>query len=196
MGYDYRFSEDWFSLNIDIWLFHLGKYINQECHALEIGCYEGRATTWLLDNILINKKSSIEVIDTFGGSSWETGMSHIRGYEEKIYSNFMHNMHYHQNKVKINVGESGKILKTINKEFDIIYIDGSHRAPDVLTDAVLAHDLLKQGGIVIFDDYLWQDPQNLLPENSPKLAIDCFYNVFCNYYEIIHSAYQIMMTKK
>ena len=33
----------------------------------------------------------------------------------------------------------------------IVYIDGSHEAPDVLTDAVMAWKLLVEGGIMILD---------------------------------------------
>ena len=44
-------------------------------------------------------------------------------------------------------GEAGK--------FDFIYVDGSHEAPDVLFDAILAHKLVKNNGIIAFDDYLW-----------------------------------------
>ena len=44
------------------------------------------------------------------------------------------------------------IISDINN-FDLIYIDASHYAPDVLSDAVLAFKLLKPGGILIFDDY-------------------------------------------
>ena len=33
----------------------------------------------------------------------------------------------------------------------IVYIDGSHRPEDVLTDAVMAWKLLKEGGIMILD---------------------------------------------
>ena len=36
--------------------------------------------------------------------------------------------------------------------FDFIYVDASHRAPDVLLDAVLAFQLLRIGGLIIFDD--------------------------------------------
>ncbi|GAB1658086.1 hypothetical protein Mh1955_12220 [Mannheimia haemolytica] len=39
--------------------------------------------------------------------------------------------------------------------FDYIYIDGSHEAPDVLFDALLAHRLVRKGGVISFDDYLW-----------------------------------------
>jgi predicted O-methyltransferase YrrM len=64
--------------------------------------------------------------------------------------------------------------------FDLIYIDGSHQAPDVLTDAVMSFQLLKVGGVMIFDDYLWtmDKPgfQDVL--KMPKPAIDAFLNIF------------------
>ena len=64
--------------------------------------------------------------------------------------------------------------------FDIIYIDGSHQAPDVLTDAVMAFPLLRVGGIMAFDDYLWaveaKGEEN--PLFMPKPAIDAFANLF------------------
>lgn len=33
----------------------------------------------------------------------------------------------------------------------VVYIDGSHWAKDVLTDAVMAWRLLKEGGVMILD---------------------------------------------
>ena len=67
-----------------------------------------------------------------------------------------------------------------SQPFDLIYVDGSHTAPDVLTDAVLAFHLLRVGGVVIFDDYLWsmEAPLNVDPLNMPKPAIDAFTTVF------------------
>ena len=39
--------------------------------------------------------------------------------------------------------------------FDLVFVDGSHQATDVLTDAVISFQLLRLGGLMIFDDYLW-----------------------------------------
>jgi predicted O-methyltransferase YrrM len=36
---------------------------------------------------------------------------------------------------------------------DILYVDGSHYASDVLTDFVLAFPYLRRGALVVFDDY-------------------------------------------
>ena len=61
----------------------------------------------------------------------------------------------------------------------MVYVDGGHGAPDVLADAVLAFRLLRVGGLMIFDDYLWgRDPER--PDDilrTPKPAIDAFLNV-------------------
>ena len=49
-----------------------------------------------------------------------------------------------------------KLIELINKGVlaDLIYIDGSHLAKDVLSDAILSWKLLKPSGVMIFDDYL------------------------------------------
>ncbi|MCZ6464828.1 MAG: class I SAM-dependent methyltransferase [Proteobacteria bacterium] len=51
---------------------------------------------------------------------------------------------------------------------DFIYIDGCHEAACVLLDAVLSWDLLKVGGTMIFDDYVWSMVAN--PGEKPSSA--------------------------
>lgn len=45
------------------------------------------------------------------------------------------------------------VLTELKYEFDLILIDGSHLMLDVLHDALLAFELLKPGGTLVFDDY-------------------------------------------
>jgi predicted O-methyltransferase YrrM len=68
-------------------------------------------------------------------------------------------------------------------DFDLIYVDASHYAVDVLTDAVLSFKLLKAGGILIFDDYLWAGDENII--YYPKIAIDSFTNIFSKHIKLI-----------
>ena len=72
------------------------------------------------------------------------------------------------------------LIATDETPFDLIYIDGSHTAADVLTDAVLAFQLLRVGGVMIFDDYLWsmEPALSVDPLNMPKPAIDAFAMIF------------------
>ena len=78
--------------------------------------------------------------------------------------------------------------------YDFIYIDGSHTAPDVLTDACMAWPLLKPKGLMVFDDYLWGNPRDAL--HRPKIAIDAFTNIFGETAEIVHVGYQLVVRKK
>ena len=81
------------------------------------------------------------------------------------------------------------------QEFDVIYVDGSHFADDVLTDAITAWRLLKQGGVLIFDDIL--APFYLRARANSAWAINLFlkyhegeYNIFYAYVQ------QIILQKK
>jgi predicted O-methyltransferase YrrM len=85
-----------------------------------------------------------------------------------VEKRFHHNTKLAISKVKNNVqivthkGLSNLALSKLITEgkqgyFDFIYVDGSHQAPDVLSDAVLSFTLLKRNGVIAFDDYLWQE---------------------------------------
>lgn len=197
-----KYSVDWFSNNIPIWEQAFQKCGLKGTHFLnflEIGCFEGRATNYLLENILTGKDCKIHVVDTFGGSVNETGMNWDSSYDfDRLYNQFCDNISNHKDRVIIHRGESGKILKSEfeNNSFDFIYIDGSHTAPDVLQDAVLSHPLLKTGGLLIFDDYGWKDPNAPDPTNSPAMAIDFFYAVNRNKYDVVMQGYQVGLLKK
>jgi len=196
-----NYSVDWFSHNIPVWEQIFTKYGVKDTHyikILEIGCFEGRATNYLLNNVMTGIGCEIHVVDTFGGSLEETGMKWDENYNfSELYNTFCNNIIDNKDRVKIHVGQSGKILRRDfqDDQFNFIYIDGSHTSPDVLQDAILCHPLLKTGGVLIFDDYGWRDPQNPDPTNSPAMAIDFFYNVYRHKYEIIHQGYQVSLLK-
>lgn len=79
-------------------------------------------------------------------------------------------------KVRVIKGRSQEVLRKLPFDtYDFAYIDGSHVASDVLTDAVLVFPLIKRGGIVVFDDYHWEDEDNIL--DRPKMGIDAFLEV-------------------
>ena len=199
------YSVDWFSNNIPTWeqVFTQLKIKGKDnLTFLEIGCFEGRATNYMLDDILTGENCVIHVVDTFEGSTNEIGMvgidNELNHITTDLYKKFTNNVASHKDKVVIHQGFSGEVLKKNfqNEMFDFIYIDGSHTAYDVLQDAILVHPLLKPGGIIIFDDFGWKDPNNLHPTNSPELAITCFYNVYELFYDAIFSSYQVGLRKK
>lgn len=185
-----KFTKDWFTGNIRTWERILEPMRGKpDLHFLEIGCFEGRATTWLLENILTDASSRITVIDTFSGSE-EHGKDMSVGLEER----FRKNIEPWKDKVTVKKGESKHILRTMEgSAFDVIYVDGSHLAADVLTDAVLSFFYLKKGGLMIFDDYDWR-PYNE-EWKMPRIAINGFLMAFANQIEHVHIGYQFIIKK-
>lgn len=196
-----KYTVDWFSGNIPVWESVFSKYGIKGSHFLnflEVGCFEGRATNYLLENILTGQGCKIHVVDTFAGSTEESGMNWDSEYKfSELYNTFVNNVSENSDRVIIHQGESGKVLRRDfdDSMFDFVYIDGSHKAPDVLQDAILCHPLLKVGGVMIFDDYGWRDPKNLDPTNSPAMGIDFFYTAYKLKYDMVFQGYQVGLYK-
>lgn len=93
----------------------------------------------------------------------------------------------------------GRSYDVLRKNFsdqvaDYIYIDGSHLAIDVMCDAVLAWGLLKDNGILIFDDYGW-GAHTTDEKQKPKLAIDAFLTAFTGHCNVIEGGWQVFLRK-
>jgi predicted O-methyltransferase YrrM len=81
----------------------------------------------------------------------------------------------------------------MGREYDIIYIDGDHHSHSVLEDAILSWPLLKKGGIMIFDDYMWNDIKSI---DSPHIGINSFITCYRGMLDILHVGYQVFIRKK
>jgi hypothetical protein len=92
--------------------------------------------------------------------------------------------------------ESHKFLATTDDKeiYDFIYIDGDHTAQAVFIDASLAWKALKPGGIMAFDDYLWEldAPINM----RPQAAIDLFIILMKDHLTLIGTGSQIWIRKE
>jgi len=201
----YKFTEEWFDPVIPLWTELFKQYKHPITSVLEIGCYEGRATIWVCENVLTDSSITYnyDVIDTFGGSLEESGM---KGTKERldeddfIEDNFKHNISFFnpwEINFNIHKGFSQVILPTFPKEekYDFIYIDASHRSDDTFIDAYYAHNLLKKGGLLIFDDFGWKDPNDDSKVNSPQVGITMFYEFYQKEYYISFQEYQVGLIK-
>lgn len=193
MNKNYHFTTDYFSENIPrLCNIHLSHLKNKEnVSILEIGSWEGRSCCWFLDNILTGKNSTITCIDT-----WQGSMEHqLIDSKNFIWQTFNNNIkNFPSEKVIIKKGFSKDVLKdpTLGK-YDFIYIDGSHTTVDVLTDAVLSFPLLKVGGVMIFDDFLWTVYED--PLLCPRIGIEAFLNCFQRKYVVLEIGYQVAIKK-
>ena len=203
-NHDYKFSEPWFDAIKPGWD-QIFEWYSKEFsidNVLEIGCFEGKATTYMCEKWL-KDKTSYTVLDTFGGSESESGMVDIiekLKTKDYIYESFTHNISFFPNiDFTIKRGYSQHILPQLEsegKKYDFIYIDASHQSDDTFVDAYWAHKMLNVGGLIIFDDYGWSDPTNTHINHSPKLGIDVFYNCYQDKYNMIMQGYQVALVKK
>lgn len=200
---EYQFTQDWFHWAPELWtqlIPILPERTKDGRCFLEIGSFEGRSTVWIIENMLQNGDEII-CVDT-----WEGGEEHGAENMVEVEKRFEYNRSLAITERNVSAlrhkGTSISYLGACLQEdvedritFDFIYIDGSHTAPDVLTDACMAWPLLRPLGIMVFDDYVWApNLRDIL--HRPKLAIDAFMNIFAEEVEIIHVGYQMAIRKR
>lgn len=157
---------------------------DEDLNMVEVGCYEGQTSNWLLDNTI----GELTVVDTFAGGQDLPD-------EVDLLQRFKDNTWTHKERISILMGKSQERLKDLpSNSYDFAYIDGSHLAGDTLEDAVLAFRLLKSGGIMIFDDYTWGQGLPLL--ERPSVGIDAFVFIFADQLEVLEKNSQMVIKKK
>ena len=202
MPNEYRFTVDWFSHVVPVWQQLLHRF--QPSRFLEIGAYEGRSACFIIQSLAGQRPIELHCVDT-----WEGGVGHDNDAMFKVEPRFdsnlrlalagaRHKVDFHKHK-----GASSDILPRLLAEgrrehFDLIYVDGSHQAPDVLADAVLSFQLLKVGGLLIFDDYVWspEAPGEQDFFHLPKPAVDAFVNIYQRKLEVIMAPLYQLYTRK
>jgi predicted O-methyltransferase YrrM len=136
--------------------------------ALEIGCFRGQGTLMLakyFSNITCVDPWDDEYVKERPGFSFAPSSQWVGQYEK-----FSANTASIAEKLTICRGKSKDVLPTMPSEsFDFIFVDGDHSHDAVAIDAAESFRLVKNGGIILFDDYTW------VRENTgPKTAIDEF----------------------
>ena len=74
-----KFEFDWFSPNIPSFDKHLKHLRGTPCALLEIGCHEGRSSTWLLQNIASNEAARLLCIDLYEQPSFWANIKAAQG---------------------------------------------------------------------------------------------------------------------
>jgi predicted O-methyltransferase YrrM len=156
---------------------------------LQVGTYTGDASDWLLSSILTDPTSTLTDVDTWQGSDER---EHKAMDFNKIYTLYLQRMDKYENLMSIK-GDSSYVLPSLRKRYDFIYIDGDHTEKAVYRDATNAWALLKSGGILAFDDYLWG--QDVHPELRPGPGIDKFLEEKQGEYELLSQDYQVWIRR-
>jgi len=181
------FTADWFSNNIPNFEKCMDATPEKKLF-LEIGVFEGRSTCWLLQNGLADN-GTVCCVDTFNGGEEHDGVD-FKEVERRFLRNTSEAMKIEQ-RVSLYKKRSYDALAELIKNrypFDFIYIDGSHTPHDTLSDACMAWGMLKSGGVMLFDDYLY-------PHAPTKVGIDAFLEAFEGMYKTIIDNYQYGIQK-
>lgn len=161
-GVTYRTATNWFSI------FNTNGQI--PIKYLEIGTFYGANLLSVAESYASHPDSKLWCIDPWIDYN---DYPEYKNEQDKIYNTFLKNVENsgHKDKITICRGFSNnKVPEFEDNFFDIIYIDGNHEPEYVLEDAVLSFRKLKNGGIMIFDDYGWGGP------DLTKRGIDGFLN--------------------
>lgn len=192
------FTADWFSNGVVNFEFVKNHADSKLDSILEIGSHEGRATCWMLENLLA-EDGTITCIDPFGNTP-------LNAYKNDALPDqrIIQDIHRHNTDLAKKPGQKVEVMPVMSyhglaqlivdrREFDLIYVDGSHCSDAVLADATMAFGLLKKEGYMIFDDYLWNESPDVL--DHPKASIDAFVNMFRKHIAIGMINYQYVIQK-
>ena len=196
----FLFQHTWFDDFVrPEWEEHISHLRGKRLSILEVGSFEGASTTWLLDNLMSHPDSTLIAVDTFEGGMEHQDAEQAKKYglatlEQRFRSNVSQCIHSDRLTVMKSTSEEALLrLREERAKFDLIYIDASHIAIDVLHDAVLSWRMLSLGGTLIFDDFAWKGYMEDC--YNPRIAILSFLRCAAPEIETRETEGQLWVTK-
>ena len=184
-----NFSQKWFLNNFEIFTFFLPKDKSLKFDYLEVGCYEGLSSFYVL--------SEYKSVNAFFLDIWDMPNPNSKTLSpnfdliEKAFDQNLSGFNF--NKIKNDSVISMRKLLKENVHFDFIYIDGSHNGEDILSDAIEAFKILKVNGLMFFDDFLQHDDNRIL---QSYVGIDKFLSLYSDYLKIEYFQNNLVVRKK
>lgn len=186
---EYEFTSDWFTRHKNLWDTLLDEI--KPKRILEIGSFEGKATTYLIEKCGQWHPTEIYCVDMWDDKILDHSDVQRESMSD-VKARFDKNIKLAQKTTQFDVtvypfvADSvlglSQIASQNIRDFDLVYIDGSHIASTVFFDAAMAFQLTRVGGAMIFDDYR---EDKYMPWIYPKIAIDAFYKVHENKIKLV-----------
>lgn len=149
---------------------------NKTPFIIEVGSWKGLSSNFMAGLCKSNGMSpTIVCVDTWLGSpehmegeNCSDGLKRVNGIPT-IFDEFLKNTKFHKNHDVIHPFpiasmQAAFYMKKKDVKADIIYIDAGHEYESVLMDARLYWDVLKEDGIMIFDDWKWPGVNKAITE--------------------------------
>jgi predicted O-methyltransferase YrrM len=194
-------TEDWFHHHIRLWKdLYRDLAGRPNLRFLEIGTWEGRSACWILENVLTHPTATLTCVDPFIVTPEHRSLDLPVNFDyEAQFDRNIRALGRDDQVQKLPFSSRIALPNLEVESFDSIYVDGSHRATDTLTDIVLAWPLLRPGGLMIVDDYAmplltdWERPAGY---GHPREAVDAFLELFADEVNVLHHDFQLVVDKK
>ncbi len=164
---------------------YLKKYTGQKINCLIVGAYTGDYSCWLLNNLCTNHFSRVFSLDNWIDPVIENKFNTNIESTNKIDYHVKLNMNLTKGLVRLE-----KIKYVI---FDIIIINTKNEDKDIISNSIIAWNLLNENGIMIFDNYRDTYEEE---EFIPKISINSFIIMYKEQYNRLTSNYQLIIKKK
>jgi predicted O-methyltransferase YrrM len=192
-----QFATDWTSWHFPNWSKLLTSRRNRALRVLEIGSWEGRSALFFLNYL---PRATLTCIDTFaGGQEHQEAAARSRAearFLRSVEGRFDRNTGAFKKRIeKIKMPSTAALaeLGIHNRRFDLAYVDGGHRAVEAYADGALTWPLMARGGMLLFDDYEWNEMPK--PLDNPGAGIDAFLKSIAGQYRMVHKSYQVAIEK-
>ena len=184
---------------------------------LEVGTYAGTSLIEIIKQIPNSHGTAIDIWESYdeidetklvnkdilNGAEIRKSLNTLKtikenNIEELFYSNIK--TVGLQDRITAIKGKSAEILMnmiTQNEMFDFIYVDGSHKCLDVAIDLCLGWQLLRNGGIMAIDDYLYSLETNLTINvlDYPYHAVNHFLESHKNEFTVLEKGYRVFLLR-
>jgi len=198
------YTEDWSKLLLDI-VQILAPHTGGTGNIVEVGVFEGRGTNALIQYLLrpeYDEKLGLPPrYQVYAFDIWENIWDGDLYDHSVAYNHFLLNtVNARKRGVLFHIpGPTNQTLPMMQPKLEnsvsFAYIDGDHRATPTYMDAVNVWPMLRIGGWMLFDDYLWPKTNSSDPENSPQAGINRFINEYKLKVHIHYQKYQLLLQK-
>lgn len=123
-------------------------------NVLEIGAYQGQTSNFIVDNLLLpgGTLTCVDPLDPQYQLDNEPEM--FKGQ----YERFIENTEANKDRIFLVRKKSEDVLHQFRENtYDLAFVDGHHRYNTVYYDGTECFKLVKVGGYILFDDYLWNN---------------------------------------
>jgi len=183
-----NFSNKWFLNNFEIFNYFLPENKNEKFNYLEIGCFEGLSSFYVLSQFKFVNAYFLDIWDEPNKNS--KSLTDDFNQVEKLFDENLSKFNF--TKIKDDSVISMRKLLRKNMNFDFIYIDGSHNGEDILSDAIEAFKILKKSGLIFFDDFLQYELNRKI---QSYVGIEKFLELYSNDLQIVFFQNNLVVKK-